>query len=125
MNAAAGDASVSLLAPGPLGCGLTANETVSIEFENNAVVSIPEAYLYLEVDGVFVSSDTLVGVVAGGATSTFTFPVTADLSASGPHTIRVAATAPADGDNSNDTVEFQVTNFAVQALPIPVVTFTG
>jgi len=120
-----GDAFVSqILTPGQLGCNLSAAEPVAVDI-TNAGTAISEVYVFLEVDGVVIETDTLPTPIPNGGTITHVFNNTADLSAPGAHVIRAAASAPMDGDPFNDTLTLNVDNLTATALPLPILDFTA
>lgn len=94
------------------GCGLTSNEAVNVQIYNNSGTSmgfnsIKASY---SIDGG-PQVDQLIGTtLIAFATVNFTFSVNANLSACGPHTIKVWVFRPGDPNQLNDTLTWAVNN---------------
>lgn len=95
----------------PNGSGsYTASETVTITIENfgtTTQTSIPVAY---QINGGTVVTETYVGSIASGATDTYSFTATADLSNLGTYQIVAYTDLAGDSDLSNDTTDYTVSH---------------
>ncbi len=86
------------------GCGLSANDTVEIRVSNVGTVTqsnIPVAYK-LNASAAVVGN--IAGPLAGGATATYKFPTTVNLSTPGAYQLLVYVGAAQDSDRTNDTL---------------------
>jgi hypothetical protein len=98
-------------------CGLTNQEIVTVEVTNfgtNAKSNIPVTYT--------LNGNPITGIVAGplaaGATTTFSFPTKANLSASGAYTIVACTNLTGDMLATNNCTTKQVSNSSFSTLPI-------
>ncbi len=107
-----------------LGCG-GANEPVTIDLLNGGTATLAGLAVSLEVDGMMTALENVPGSLASGASSSYTFAATADLSAPGPHTVRAWVTSGMDVNVANDTASTTVITETAATLPLPVVDFTG
>jgi gliding motility-associated-like protein len=95
------------------GCDLTATEQVSIVILNNSntLPAFGGAYtLNYLIDGSGLVQENPGAPINPNATSNFTFTQDADLSACGPHEIKVWIDHPSDGNQNNDTITWTVQN---------------
>lgn len=108
---------VSIDTPIVAGCGLGNTVPVRITLRNSANTSIANIPVKFNVDeGAVVSEAT--GTVGGNETVSFTFSATADLSATGIHTVKAWIDLPADNYPLNDTVIIILNNSpVVMAFP--------
>ncbi len=90
---------------------LTNAETVEVSIRNfgsDPQMGIP---LELRVDGNLIASETFAGTIAGGATSTYTFTQTADLSTPGQtYNLEVRTNLSGDEFSANDPFNKEITN---------------
>ena len=96
------------------GSGLSDAEVVTIEIENFGAItqtSIPVSY---SIDGAAPVNETYTGSIAQGATDTYSFTTTADLSELTDYVIVAATNLSGDANPSNDDTSTQVTNFLCQ-----------
>ena len=96
------------------GSGLSDAEVVTIEIENFGAItqtSIPVSY---SIDGAAPVNETYTGSIAQGATDTYSFATTADLSELTDYVIVAATNLSGDDNPSNDDASTQVTNFLCQ-----------
>lgn len=96
------------------GSGLSDAEVVTIEIENfgaTTQTSIPVSY---SIDGAAPVNETYTGSIAQGATDTYSFTTTADLSELTDYVIVAATNLSGDANPSNDDASTQVTNFLCQ-----------
>ncbi|MGI9593200.1 MAG: GEVED domain-containing protein [Patiriisocius sp.] len=96
------------------GSGLSDAEVVTIEIENFGAItqtSIPVSY---SIDGAAPVNETYTGSIAQGATDTYSFTTTADLSELTDYVIVAATNLSGDDNPSNDDASTQVTNFLCQ-----------
>ena len=96
------------------GSGLSDAEVVTIEIENfgaTTQTSIPVSY---SIDGAAPVNETYTGSIAQGATDTYSFTTTADLSELTDYVIVAATNLSGDDNPSNDDASTQVTNFLCQ-----------
>jgi subtilisin-like proprotein convertase family protein len=107
------DDAVAVSALSPLdGCGLSASETVSIIVANNGQNDITSIDATFEV-GAQSETETFTVSLAPSESDTLTFTATADLSTVGDYDFTAWVTLANDLDNTNDTVNFSVTNIPV------------
>jgi hypothetical protein len=85
-------------------CGLTAAETITLDLWNAGLDTIFTGDLSYSVDGGPISTAPLATTLVPGQSLLFSFPVAADLSALGPHTLTVYCSVPGDSVQSNDTI---------------------
>jgi hypothetical protein len=83
-------------------CALLSNaETVTVEIKNFASVDLTDFDVMFS-DGLSNPTEHIMDTIAPGATMTYTFTNTADLSAPGAHNIIANTIVSGDVDNSND-----------------------
>ncbi len=108
------DVGVTSLDAPTSGTGLGAAEAVTIEITNfggDEQTSIPVSY---QINGGAVISETYTGSIVSGATDTYTFTATADLSALGDYEFVTATALAGDADTSNDELTVTVVNTVCQ-----------
>ena len=96
------------------GSGLSDAEVVTIEIQNfgtNTQTSIPVFY---SLDGAAPVNETYTGSIAQGATDTYSFTTTVDLSELTDYIIVAGTELPGDIDTSNDDTTAEVSNFLCQ-----------
>ncbi|NOK86108.1 MAG: hypothetical protein GFH27_549397n56, partial [Chloroflexi bacterium AL-W] len=101
-------------------CGLSAAELVSVTYRNLGSQPVTNVLASFSVNGGTFSTPENAGALSVGATASYTFTQTADLSAPGSYTIIVVTTAgtPADQQIINDTATVTVENVPViSSLP--------
>lgn len=100
---------VSVDSPYTVSCGLGAVVPVKVTVRNTSNAAINNIPVTLKVDGVIIANETIAAI---GASSTvqYTFTATANLSATGNHTIDVWSALATDNYNENDTVSQVVNN---------------
>jgi hypothetical protein len=90
---------------------LTNAETVEISIRNFGSSSQTNIPVELRVDGTLLASETFTGTVASGATATYTFAQTVDLSNSGQtYSIEVRTNLSGDEFPANDPFTKDITN---------------
>lgn len=86
-------------------CSLLSNaETVTVEIKNFATVDMSNFQVSFVADGGTAVDEMVMDTIAPGATLSYTFTATADLSAPGAHNILAYTTIPNDADNGNDQI---------------------
>lgn len=117
--------STSISALGVVGCG-SANEPVTIEVTNFGTNPASGITATFSVDGVAPTfTESVPGTLQPGATVSYTFTETADISGIGAHTITGIATIAGDLAVSNDSLTLDVNTIDGLALPLPEVDFAG
>ena len=90
---------------------LTNSEQVTVEITNFGLQSISNFPVQYQIDGGSVVTENYNGTIASGATASFTFTTTADLSTVGhTYNITVSTALSGDQDNVNDSATVQVTH---------------
>jgi hypothetical protein len=90
---------------------LTNAETVEVSIRNFGTAAQSNIPLELRVDGNLIASETFTGTVSAGATATYTFVQTVDLSTPGQtYAIEVRTNLPGDEFPANDPFTKNVTN---------------
>jgi gliding motility-associated-like protein len=94
------------------GCGLTNSEPVNVLINNNSafVMGSGTIDVYYTIDGGSLSSQPLTTNLFPGASWNFSFPVNADVSGCGPHTIKAWVTRAGDPNHFNDTLVWTIQN---------------
>jgi len=95
------------------GCGLSNAEAVTIDILNGGQNPATNFTVGFSVDGGTYVVENIAGPLALAATQTYTFTATADLSVTGPHTIKVFVNIAGDFIAANDTVFRALTNVPV------------
>ncbi len=109
---------------------LTSTETVEVSIRNFGTADQTNIPLELRVDGSLVASETYAGTIAAGATASYTFSQTVDLSTPGQtYTIEAKTSLSGDEFTANDPFTKEVTHLEsndVGAIAITApVTATG
>tara|TARA_Y100000782_G_scaffold115531_1_gene159577 strand:+ start:1578 stop:4538 length:2961 start_codon:yes stop_codon:yes gene_type:complete len=91
-------------------------EVVSVQLNNTGSTAASNVTLIYEVNATVISTETLTGPLAAGATTTFSFATTYDFSTPNAYTIKVYVSSANDNNASNDTV---ATFIASGPLPLP------
>lgn len=104
---------VSLDAP-TSGSGLSATENVTITIENFGSETQTSIPVFYSIDGGAPVQETYAGSIASGATDTYTFTATADLSALGDYVFVAGTELAGDVDTSNDDITVTISNFICQ-----------
>ncbi|MFK5982613.1 MAG: GEVED domain-containing protein [Flavobacteriaceae bacterium] len=118
----------SLTPPGPDDIGvttitdpntgtLTTTEVVSVEVRNFGSNDITNPEVQYIADGGAPIVETLVGTIVAGATTTYAFAATADLSAPGNHTIVARTNLAGDSNPNNDEATKTVFNGTLYCEP--------
>lgn len=114
------DVGVTAITSPNSGCSLTGTETITIEvtnFNTNPQTSIPVSYT---INAGAAVNSTIAGPVAPGATVSFSFPVPANLGATGNYTIQACTNLTGDLIASNNCTSILVTNSSFASLPITI-----
>ena len=94
----------------PVSGSLSNSEQVSVEITNYGLQSISNFPVQYQIDGGSVVTENYTGTIAPGATVSFNFATTADLSTVGhTYTITASTALSTDMDNTNDSATVQVT----------------
>ncbi len=96
------------------GSGLSAAEVVTITIQNFGAATQTSIPVYYTLDGGAQVSETYTGSIAQGATDTYSFTATIDLSELGDYAICAGTTLAGDSDASNDETCGTVSNFICQ-----------
>jgi hypothetical protein len=96
------DLGVTAITSPSTGTGLTAAENVTVSITNFGSDTQTSVPVFYTVNGGTPVQETYSGSIASGASATFTFSATADLSALGSYTLVAGTEAVGDGDMSND-----------------------
>lgn len=93
------------------GCSNAAAAIVTMDVTNSGIQPASGLMASFSVDGGANSTPEMIpGTLAPGATITYTFTATADVSVAGPHVIATGVFYAADLDNSNNIDTFDVDN---------------
>lgn len=93
-------------------CALSATTPVRIQIRNSSSAAVTNVPVQFSVDGGAPVVET-IPTIAADATVTYTFTATANLSATGDHTVQVIVNYPTDDFPENDTLEVDLVNSAV------------
>ncbi|MGN6294908.1 MAG: S8 family serine peptidase [Chitinophagaceae bacterium] len=93
---------VAIDTPAAASCGLDAAVPVKISVRNSAATAINNIPVSLQADGGTVINETIPSIPAN-TTITYTFAATANLAASGNHTVKTWVALPSDSYRHNDT----------------------
>lgn len=96
--------------------GLSAAETVTVEISNFGGATQTSIPVFYAVDGGTPVSETYTGSIASGASDTYTFATTVDLSALGTYVFDAGTELAGDADTSNDDATATVNNFICQPV---------
>jgi len=100
---------VSVDTPYTVSCGLSAAAPVKVTVRNTSNAAINNIPITLKVDGTVIANETIASIPAS-STVQYTFTATANLAASGNHTIQVWTALASDSYNENDTASHVVNN---------------
>ncbi|MBC8173158.1 MAG: T9SS type A sorting domain-containing protein, partial [Chitinophagales bacterium] len=101
---------VELNSPDLSGCGLTAEEMVTITVENFGPTTVASYAVKYSLDGDPPVTEISTVVIEPGMTGVYTFETPADLSALGLHTIEAWTAVYGDEDVTNDLLFLEITN---------------
>jgi hypothetical protein len=111
------DVMVESINPITSGCGLSASQNIQIIVKNAGNVSQSNIPVYYNINGGTNVIGTVAGPVAPGASVTYTFTTTADLSAPGAYTIQACTDLSGDANTANDCKTITTTNIASSTVP--------
>jgi hypothetical protein len=95
----------------PVSGVLSANETITVEITNFGLQSQSNIPVQYQINGGNVITENYTGTIAPGASVSFTFSTTADMSSEGAdYTITASTALSSDQDNSNDAATITVTH---------------
>ena len=100
---------ISLDAP-QSGCGLTAAESITITVENFGIATVTAIPVGYSMNGGPAVLDTMFTTLSPGATASFTFATTQDLSVVGAYTFDSWTSDTVDIDNNNDSLLGEIVN---------------
>ncbi len=104
---------ISIDTPITTSCGLSSTVPVRVTLRNSANTTINNIPIVLEVDGTIVATES-IPTIAANATIQYTFsPATANLSATGNHTVEVWTDLVSDTYPENDTARVSLVNSPV------------
>lgn len=103
---------ISIDTPIVSSCGLNATSPVQVTIRNSATTSISSIPVKYQIDNGSVITENISSINAK-ATIQYTFTTTADLSATGAHTIKVWVDYPGDSFRENDTASLDFVNSAI------------
>lgn len=109
---ATNDAGVTSINGIQSGCDLSATTPLNITVNNFGTGTISNIPVNLTVNGTTILSETIPGPLASGASLTFTFTGTVDLSVAGNYDIRVSTSLSGDINTQNDSAGISITNSA-------------
>ena len=118
------DAGVTNILSPASGCGLGSATPVVVEVTNFGGAALTGTDVQFAIGGVPGPIETIAATIAPGATVTYTFTATADLSAGGTIAFDATTLLAGDIDPSNDQTSVSVTPGATVGLPIEQ-DFTG
>ena len=96
------------------GSGLSDAEVVTIEIQNFGTVTQTSIPVFYSLDGAAPVTETYTGSIAQGATDTYSFTTTVDLSELTDYVIVAGTELPGDDNPSNDDTSAEVSNFLCQ-----------
>ena len=113
----ANNVGVSALTAPTTGTGLTATETVTVTVNNYGSAAASNFPVSYTVNGGTAVTETYTGSIASGASASYSFTQTADLSTIGNYAFKAYTDMTNDSDRSNDTTAMSVghTNCQPQA----------
>jgi hypothetical protein len=101
--------------PSPVtGSGLSDAEVVTIEIQNFGTITQTSIPVFYSLDGTAPVNETYTGSIAQGATDTYSFTTTVDLSELTDYVFVAGTELPGDDDTSNDDTSAEVSNFLCQ-----------
>jgi len=96
------------------GSGLSDAEVVTIEIQNFGTITQTSIPVFYSLDGAAPVNETYTGSIAQGATDTYSFTTTVDLSELTDYVFVAGTELPGDDDTSNDDTSAEVSNFLCQ-----------
>jgi len=105
------DVGVTTLVAPTSGSGLSTTENVTIEITNFGSTTQTSIPVFYTIDGGTPIMETYNGSIAQGATDTYTFTVTQDLSQLGDFVFIAGTELSGDADTSNDDITETVSSF--------------
>jgi len=114
------DVGVSAITAPSSGCGLSASEDVVVTITNYGSTSATNFDVSYNVNGGTAQSVTITSSLAAGASGSYTFAGSANLSIAGTYTVNAWTSSANDANNGNDQSSISVTNYAS-----PTVTVSG
>jgi hypothetical protein len=106
---------INLDTPVVASCGLNNTTPVRVTVRNSADAAVNNVPVKLTIDGGATISE-IISSIAGNASISYTFTATADLSATGSHTIKVWVDYAGDSFHDNDTITVTIFNSPVITL---------
>ena len=94
--------------------GLSDAEVVTIEIENFGTITQTSIPVFYSLDGAAPVNETYTGSIAQGATDTYSFTTTVDLSELTDYVFVAGTELAGDDDTSNDDTTAEVLNFLCQ-----------
>jgi hypothetical protein len=94
--------------------GLSDAEVVTIEIENFGTITQTSIPVFYSLDGAAPVNETYTGSIAQGATDTYSFTTTVDLSELTDYVFVAGTELPGDDNPSNDDTSAEVSNFLCQ-----------
>ncbi|MGM0625750.1 MAG: hypothetical protein ACQES0_07730, partial [Bacteroidota bacterium] len=109
---------VAILLPDAEDCsGFTAAEPINILVRNNTCRPLTDIPISIQIDGGTVINEIIPGPVERFDAYVFTASATADLSATGAHTIDVTTNLATDGNTGNDNLSETRINNPINTFP--------
>ena len=96
------------------GSGLSGSEVVTIEIQNFGGTTQTSIPVFYSLDGAAPVNETYTGSIAQGATDTYSFTTTVDLSELTDYVFVAGTELAGDDDTSNDDTTAEVSNFLCQ-----------
>lgn len=96
------------------GTGLSNAEVITVTIENFGAATQTSIPVFYTLDGGTPVNESYTGSIVQGATETYSFTATADLSALGTYTIVTGTELAGDSDETNDDITVDVSNFICQ-----------
>ena len=96
------------------GSGLSDSEVVTIEIQNFGGTTQTSIPVFYSLDGAAPVNETYTGSIAQGATDTYSFTTTVDLSELADYVFVAGTELAGDDDTSNDDTTAEVLNFLCQ-----------
>ena len=96
------------------GSGLSDSEVVTIEIQNFGGTTQTSIPVFYSLDGAAPVNETYTGSIAQGATDTYSFTTTVDLSELTNYVFVAGTELPGDDDTSNDDTTAEVSTFLCQ-----------
>lgn len=100
---------ISIDTPVVISCGLNSTVPVKVTVHNSSNSTINNIPVVLKVDGSTIATENIASITGSG-TVQYTFTATANLSASGNHTVEVWVNFATDNVRDNDTARRTVNN---------------